>query len=127
MSQPTSLLNSTGARVRKHRRPNLALHAIRPGEEYVLKYDPADCYWVGGEFGKDQLDEWLKMGTLLDGTVFEYKEQLWIVYQKRLLVFLPSCASVIQDGRRVILATLMPQVAVRLAYMDVLSPVWQCC
>lgn len=127
MDQPTNPPNSTGQPQRSHRRPNLAQHAIRPGDEYVLKYDPADCYWVGGEFGKDQLDEWLKMGTLLDGTVFKYKEQLWIVYQKRLLVFLPSCASVIQDGQRVILATLMPQAAARLAYMGVLSPVWQCC
>jgi len=113
--------------MRKHRRPNLALHAIRPGDEYVLKFDPADCYWIGGEFGKDQLDEWLKMGTLPDGTVFEHKEQLWIVYQKRLLEFSPSSASVILDGHRTLLATLMPRTTARLAYMGVLSQVWQCC
>lgn len=67
------------------------------------------------------------MGTLLDGTVFSYKDQLWIVYQKRLHLFLPSSASVIRDGRRYILATLMPEVTARLANMGVLSPVWQCC
>lgn len=112
---------------RKHSRPNAAQHVVKPEEAFRLRYDPADCYLVGGEFGKDQMDEWLKMGTLVNGTVFEYKEQLWIVYQKRLHEFFPSTASVILDGRRRILATLMPLETVRLAAMGVLSPVWLCC
>lgn len=93
----------------------------------MLKYDPADCYWVGGEFGRDQIDAWLRADSLVDGTVFEYKDKLWIAYKNHLFLFLPSSASVMIDGQRTILATLMPQVAVRLADMGVLSPVWQCC
>jgi len=95
-------------------------------DQYVLKHDPSDAYLVGGSWGTDQIEAWCKLKTIPDGLVFEFKGELWITFKNRLLRFFPSTARVILDGQMTTMAMLMPEQTARLAFMGVVSPVWQC-